>query len=138
MGNVVPDKKKVRLLVVDDQPEYFEFIQEFSEICSHVYDIVCTYADTGEKAFELIRTWEPSIVLVDVHTANLDCFEFLDRCKRGAQPVIAVSNEQSKEIERSVLAKGATAYLPKTENPDEMESLLQEIISFSDELPEAH
>lgn len=127
----MPDRKKVRLLVIDDHEEYFELIKEYADMCSHQFDIICTYSESGERGLELIRSWSPSIVIMDAHLPDVHAYSLLEVCNDEACPVIVTSDQRSNEIEQSMLAQGACAYLPKTDNPDEMESLLYQIHEHS-------
>jgi DNA-binding response OmpR family regulator len=131
-------KKRVRLLVVDDHNEFYDLIREYAEICEHQFDLVCEFADSSEKVSALMKAWLPSVMLVDAHTSEADCFALLEACKRESVPVIVTSDHQNEEIEGSILSRGANGYVTKTDSPEEIESLLHRLQSVSTEFASRH
>ena len=131
-------KKNVRLLVVDDTEKYSEVIQEWAESSPPEYNLTFEFADSEEKAIEVINRWDPSVVLMDAHMPSINTFEVLERYLAGAVPVIVTSGSKSKTIEDSAREKGAVGYFAKSENPDELEYLLHSIGSVSIEFATKH
>jgi two-component system, NtrC family, response regulator AtoC len=131
------ERKKVKLLIIDEQPWYGDVLKEHAEMC-HDYDISCEVATTHEDVERLIRTWTPSVVMVDVHHTEIDSLDLIRKWEGGLHSVVAVSRERSKEIETSALSRGADAYVTKTENPDELQVLIERIAMLAPFLPELH
>lgn len=123
---------RVRLLVVDEEPGYFGELCEWAEICSHQYKIECQFADSKQRVDELLKTWAPSVVMLDLHIPDLPCFDILNGCLGHAIPVIATGRAISPELEHSALARGAIAYLPKTSDPEELERILHFVANVSE------
>ena len=131
-------KKNVRLLVVDDSKKYSEIIQEWAETSPPEYNLTFEFADSEAKTIEAINRWDPSVVLMDAHMPCINTFEVLERYLAGAVPVIVTSGTRSKAIEDSAREKGAVGYFAKSENPDELEFLLNSIGSVSIEFATKH
>lgn len=130
--------KKVRLLVVDDQKGYFDLLKEYTELCSHEYDIECAYAADEKQALGLYDSWHPSIVLVDAHLPDVSGFELLEKIIDKAAAVVITSSAHSFTIEESAKRRGANGYLPKTDNFDELDNVLSYIVTVAAEQMDSH
>ena len=136
-------RKKVRLLVVGDDSQdkfdpYYSGLKECAELCAHIYDITCNFTTSGEKAVELLETWEPTVLLVDAHLHDMNCLDLVKHSCAGHVPVVVTSDHPSPEIAQSAKEQGAAAYIAKTENPDEFEMLLQRIVTLAGEASIKH
>jgi DNA-binding NarL/FixJ family response regulator len=136
-------RKQVRLLVIGDDSatdsdSYYSHLKETAELCRHLYDVTCNFTDTGEGAAELMKEWEPTIILVDAHLENSSSIEIVRMSKAEAVPVVVTSDYPSSEIEQSFKLQGAAAYMPKTANPDDFEIILQKIVALAAEASIKH
>lgn len=131
------DKKTIKLLIVDDQPNFCSLLAEQAELWDYHCDISCQFASTGEEAKKLMQSWHPSVVLLDLHAAE-ESLELIRNWTGGISSVIATSSTCSKEIEETALAHGADAYVPKSENPDEIQHLMERIVNLAPTLAEVH
>lgn len=131
-------EKKVRLLVVDDQKGYYELLKEYTELCSHEYNIECAYAADQKQAIGMYNSWHPSIVLVDAHLPDTSGFELLEKIIDKAASVVITSSVPSLAIEESARKRGANGYLPKTDNFDELDSVLSYIVTVAADQIESH
>lgn len=129
------DKKKVRLLVINDHDDeglrYSALVQEYSELCSYQYDIQCRSVDSRAAAIEIVQGWQPSVVLIDVHLSDMNGLDLVRLYSQDALPVIVCSEFRSAEIEQSAKALGAVAYVPKAHTPEDLESLLAVVAAHS-------
>lgn len=120
-------RKEVRILIVDDQPGYFELIQEHAEMNDHIFNIECAHADSESGALDKIRDFEPTVILVDAHIQGMNCFDLVRKCRDGLAQIIVTSDSCSHEIEMSARTSGAVAYVIKDVQPEHIESMLSEI-----------
>jgi CheY-like chemotaxis protein len=67
--------KKARILVVDDDGDSVEVLKELLEGVGYE---VCTATD-GTLALEFAASFEPDVVLLDIHMPGLDGFEITRR-----------------------------------------------------------
>jgi len=116
--------KNVRLLVVDENNQYSDSIQECAELAYPGYHLEVKCAHNEANTRELLKSWDPSVVILDAYLPESDSFSMLESYLAGLVPVIMTSTALSKEIEKSAMAKGAVGYVEKNDNPEELESLL--------------
>jgi CheY-like chemotaxis protein len=131
-------RKTVRLLVIGDDSEsavneYFGHLKDFTELSNHLYDIDCNFIHTGGEAYKQIADWHPNVILVDVHLPDINSFSILEHCKKEHLPVIVTSDFRLPDVEKSVENSGASAYIPKSDSPDDFEYLLNRIADLADE-----
>ena len=124
-------RKKVRLLVVDDQNQFCELVREIAELSSHIYDISCEFTNSEERAMELVSTWDPSVILVDAHLSEIDSPQFVKDCQSSPAPVVVTSELHSQSIEDAAREWGASGYAPKSESPEDVERLVLELASMA-------
>jgi len=69
---------KKRILIVDDEPNIIvplEFLMKQNN-----YDVLT--AETGEKALDLISTWKPDLILLDIMLPGMDGYEVCQEIRR--------------------------------------------------------
>ena len=130
------DLHTVKLLVIDDFSSFFEIISHYADICSHLVRIECKYAACESEALGIIKEWDPSVVLVDLYLPDLNGFDFVERYRDMLPPIIITCESRSRELEERARLRGASAYLQKSDNPDDMEYVLNKIINVA--TPLAH
>ncbi|NDC38909.1 MAG: response regulator [Proteobacteria bacterium] len=124
-------RKQVRLLVVDEQTEFCELLEEIAELASNQFDIKCEFTDCGDRASELVRKWEPSVILVDADISGVDSKELVRSFRQVRVPVVVTSQVQSRTIEESARRWGASGYVAKSSDHSEMERLVIELATLS-------
>ena len=126
-------RKKVRLLVVDEHQSFCDIVQEVVELASHVYDITCEVTDSGERARELVKNWDPSVVLIDAHITDVNSFELVRDISHTRAPIVVTSVERSQVIEEAARKWGASGYMWKSENAEDVERLVHELAEIAPE-----
>lgn len=115
-----------RVLVVDDEPSVREWIRD--EIQERHPDYAVKEAKDGFSAGELVGTWRPDVVILDLRMPGMDGMEVcrLIKARENASStsVIAITAYHSPEAEMKILACGARACLEK---PLKAEVLLAEL-----------
>ncbi|SMC43632.1 response regulator transcription factor [Sporomusa malonica] len=78
-------------------------------------DYFCLYRTaTGDETLQLLTTWKPDIIILDIVLPDLDGWEVLTQIKEKMDVPIIVVGENGKESERpKALAAGADDYLLK-------------------------
>lgn len=126
------EKKEVRLLLIQEANSFREFFVDWIELSTHFYQIKHISAETGNEGLELLYTWCPSVVVIDAHIADLNCFTLIEECRKNCIPVFVTSKEQSSEIEFSAQQSGATGYFPAMDDPAMLDQFLAEIVEASE------
>lgn len=124
------DKQRLKVLVLDEHREYFERIRDCAEMCRHQFIVDCQYSDNQESAQSIVKTWQPGLVLVDAHIPSFNSIEFVKVCSDQQLPVVVTSETPSDDISESARKNGAHGYVPKSEDVEEIEALLQQLLSL--------
>src|SRR6185295_4708373 len=109
---IKPSSEKCRVLIVDDDLRLSELLTEI--IQNEGYEVAC--ACDGSVAREMMRSFEPDVVISDVVMPVLDGIELCRQIKRDARtaniPVILISGSRNAlEDSMQGLTAGADDYL---------------------------
>jgi PAS domain S-box-containing protein len=118
----VTDNQHGTVLLIEDNPANVQLIERVLE---HAGNITLISAMYGGLGLELARHHHPDLVLLDLHLADISGLEVLRQLQAdpdtASMPVVVVSADAtSGQIERAIAA-GATAYLTK---PIDIQELL--------------
>lgn len=101
------------ILIVDDHPINLKLVRVLLE-CEHHQ--VRAASDAAE-ALEVLRTFRPRLILMDIQLPDLDGLELTRRLKRdpatAAIPIVAVTAYAMKGDEEKMRAAGCAAYVAK-------------------------
>lgn len=131
--------KRIKLLCVDDETEVTEFLSDyFNDKGYESYT-----ADTGEKALELLRKYNPNIVLLDIRLSNSemrDGIRVLQEIKKynPAIKVIMVTAVLDQPVIDKAKESGASDYITKPLSLEYLDTVvmekIQEILSSKSDL----
>ncbi|MDH3600644.1 MAG: response regulator [Candidatus Tectomicrobia bacterium] len=100
------------ILIVDDYPNNIEILEEFLED-----DYQLTPATSGEEALELVQTFTPDLVLLDVMMPGIDGYETCRQMRATAAlnhtKIIFVSAKALPAEQSQGYAVGADDYITK-------------------------
>ena len=116
-------RREIKLLVVDDHLDHFAQIQEFTEMYHPEFKVECKLATSPCQALELSASWEPSVVLLDLHMVS-SALELLRQLSNTGATVVATSNVRLPELSRTAEEYGAVGYYSKGHNLDGIEALV--------------
>lgn len=111
----------IRLLVVDDHPIFRAGLCE--QLAGGVENIkIVGEAEDGEKAYELVATLQPDVVLMDCNMPVMMGLEATQKIKRDFPETKIIVFSATAEIDRvrKVLHAGANGYLLKTASTTEL------------------
>ena len=102
---------RLRLIVADDNPP---FLRKLVSLLSVEFDVVATAAD-GRTALELIRHYEPDLVVLDLQMPGLNGIEITRELAKNpsSPPVVICSAESDPEIVEAAREAGAADYVFK-------------------------
>ncbi len=108
---------KRRVLVVDDDSTMRELVKTTVQRAG----LECRVAADGDKALEIVRSWQPDLAVIDIEMPGKNGFEVLASLRGGLMtfdiPVILLTAcQQDKEVIRGVQL-GANDYVVKPFDP---------------------
>lgn len=116
----------VRILVVDDDPEFVAMIRGVIEEEDDRYQV--DSASSGFEAGCLVAEWQPDLVLLDVLMPDMDGIEVCKRIKRDPVQrrirIVAVSAVLDPKAKEQILAAGAEEFLHKPFPADALMAVL--------------
>jgi len=115
-----------KVLVVDDDARNIFALTSLLE--NHEMDVIS--ATNGRQAIELVqRTPELSMVLMDIMMPDMDGYETMREIRREARfrtlPILALTAKAMKGDREKCLDAGASDYIAKPVNTDQLLSLLR-------------
>jgi DNA-binding response OmpR family regulator len=132
------EKKHIRLLIVDDNPAFGLAIQDYSELFAFQCSIDCRLAGSEDEAAEITKSWFPNCVLLHLHLSDGDAFSLLERWRDGLMTLVAVADQHSAFIEEAARTGGADAFYTRSDNPEDLVHLIEEVIAHVPGAPAVH
>lgn len=118
-GRAPSEVGHVRVMVVDDNAGFRESL--LSLLAAGDLEVVAE-ACTGYEALDIVEGVDPDVVLMDVRMPGIDGIETTRRLK-AAHPhlgIVALSGHEDQEIVREMLVAGASGYVLKDSDGDEI------------------
>ncbi|MFV0420725.1 response regulator [Oleidesulfovibrio sp.] len=121
------EAKPPHVLLVDDEPAFGDVLARRLRR----RNIRVTHALDGDTALRMLLSNAFDVVLLDLKMAGISGLEVLNVLKRMVPdvPVIMISGHADQETVNFCLAHGASQYLPKPCNADEIVSIINRIQS---------
>ena len=120
-----------KVLVVDDEPNVLRSLAQYLTI----EDFTVETASNGMEALEKVESFHPELILLDVMMPGMDGFEVLDKVKanpaHAQTPIIMLTaKDQSADVLKGYQS-GATSYLVKPFNLDELVETINQVLAQS-------
>ena len=121
------DKKKIKLLIVDDEKHFVEVL--FKRLNRRNIDV--TTAFSGEEGIQALRKADFDVAILDLKMEDMDGLEVLKIFKKmySKMEVIILSGHESDQTTREGMKYGAFAYLSKPCDFEELISTIRKAIS---------
>jgi DNA-binding NarL/FixJ family response regulator len=116
--------------VVDDNRDHFDLVAEMAEMYNPDYRVECRLVSTACETFEAVGEWHASVVLVDLHSVA-DALAVVRQLSDQGRSVVATSLHRSPELSIVADQYGAVGYLSKSDNPDDVEALVEFVATVS-------
>ncbi len=122
---MIPDKK-VRALVVDDDPNMGRFLTSY--LARRGLDV--GNATTGEEAIRVLRVYDPQLVLLDLSSPGMGALDILERIKQIKPEigVLVLSAQHDPELIFRASKLGADDYLNKPFEPKDLGLRINKIL----------
>jgi two-component system KDP operon response regulator KdpE len=106
-----------RILVVDDEPQITRVLR--TTLSSHGYSV--RTASDGDEALEVMRDWQPDLIITDLAMPNMTGLELCRRVRAKLPvPIVVLSVRGEEKIKIEALDAGADDYVTKPFAPNEL------------------
>jgi two-component system CheB/CheR fusion protein len=116
-----------RILVVEDNDDIAESLGTFLAMDGHTVSI----ANDGAIALEMLRTFKPGIVLLDIGLPGIDGYQVARRMRaettREKLIIVAMSGYGEERHRRQSIEAGCDDHLVKPVQPDSLRTFLNRI-----------
>ncbi len=121
--------KRIRLVLADDHRLFLEGVRASLDEAEDIE--VVGEADSGSKLLSLVAHSRPDLVLMDFSMPQLDGLACLDtiHSRHPDVKVAILSAFREPDVIQAALRRGACAYIVKTINPDDLASVIRQVIS---------
>lgn len=123
-----------KIIIVEDQPDLADMFDEMLSVDG--YQVLKIHSSTG--ALSVIRAERPDVVLLDIMMPDVSGLEVLRFMRREPDlqktPVVIVSAKTLPADIRTGLEAGATAYLTKPVDMDELRGTVAQVIRAAEDL----
>jgi DNA-binding NtrC family response regulator len=122
--------KRNKLLVVDDEHLIRWSLEQ--NLKKQGYEVVT--AGSGEDALRLVREEQPDLVLLDIQLPGISGIEVLEKIKEHDEDIVVIMVTANSALENAVSAMrlGATDYISKPFNLDELSIVVKKALETSD------
>ncbi|WP_407310819.1 response regulator [Desulfosporosinus sp. SB140] len=104
------ETKGPRILIVDDELQIRRFLR--ISLTSHGYDV--KDVGTGKEALDVVTTFAPNLVILDLGLPDLDGLEVLHILREWSKvPIIILSAKEQEQAKIIALDSGADDYVTK-------------------------
>lgn len=116
-----------KILIVDDEDKIRELIRVNLEIVGYN----CNEAEDGNKALDIVDSFKPDLVLLDIMLPGKDGFELVDEFVKRNIPVIFLTAKDSTIDKVKGLKLGAEDYITKPFDPMELLARVEVVLRRS-------
>ncbi len=115
----------MNILIVEDDPGAAKLLEKVMQSCGHR----TVRADTGKAALAALKKTDFQLTLLDIFLPDAAGYDLLPMM-RNMQPdmyVVAMTGQNSRELERKVRSYGVLAYMSKPIETRDVKSIVNHI-----------
>ncbi|MDT9722179.1 response regulator transcription factor [Paenibacillus sp. ClWae2A] len=103
-----------KIMIVDDDPHICEIVQVYCER----EGFISTYSHSGTEAMELLASFEPDLIVLDILLANENGIDWCRNARNfTSAPIMFLSSQEEDEVKISALSYGGDDYVTKPFSP---------------------
>ena len=119
-----------KILIIEDDPYISRTYHRMFSLENYQVEL----AEDGEEGLLKAKSFQPTLILLDLKIPKKDGFAVLDALKADAStkaiPVVVLTNMSSDDDEKNVLAKGAIKYILKSDyEPMQVADMVKQILT---------
>ena len=122
-----------KLLLVDDEPGVRESVQAYLE---DTEEWAVTTASSAEEAWQILQQETPDLIISDIMMPQTDGYQFLEQLREDpryqAIPVVFLTARGMTRDRIKGHETGCDAYLAKPFDPEELESIIRNLLKRRD------
>ncbi len=120
---------RVDVLIAEDN----EFVAQLLVCCLSDHDMTTVVAADGESALQMIGTYRPHVLLLDIHLPRRTGLEILRHVRQDPahshMRVLVLTALGRWEMEEEVMREGANAYVHKPFDPFELTDMVRKLLA---------
>lgn len=117
------------VMVVDDSKVVLRIVEK--SLAEAGFRVIT--AENAKKALNLLETIQPDLILTDIEMPDINGFEFCKTVHKNPElsmvPIIAMSTKTDRGYMKRMVQNGASAYICKPFNVDELVILVEKMLS---------
>jgi DNA-binding response OmpR family regulator len=125
-----------KILIVDDEVHIRMLLEQTLEELEEDHDVEILSAQNGEEGLALIRSEKPDVVFLDIMMPKLNGYEVCQHVKEDPAITgigIVLLTAKGQEVDRRQgLDLGASRYMTKPFDPDEVLRVARELLGITD------
>ncbi|MFC3748325.1 response regulator transcription factor [Paenibacillus sp. GCM10012306] len=103
-----------KIMIVDDDPHICEIVQLYCEREGYI----TSYSHNGTEAMELLASFEPDLIVLDVLLANENGIDWCRNARNYTNaPIVFLSSREEDEVKIDALSYGGDDYVTKPFSP---------------------
>ena len=125
-----------KILIVDDEVHIRTLLEQSLEELEEDHDVELYTAENGQEGLDSIRSLHPGLVLLDVMMPMMNGYDVCQAVREDSdfddvKIFLLTAKGQEADRERGV-AVGATQYMTKPFDPDELLDIAQEMLGLTE------
>lgn len=124
---MAPEKKRRKILLVDDEPGFAELLRDLLEMDN--YEVVT--AENGEDGLEKLKSFSPDVIISDVVMPVMSGFEMFKQVKASPQissiPFLFITGFQDERVLAEARKVGVFGILRKPIDVEQIENRIREL-----------
>lgn len=129
LANAPTDRKKVTLLIVEDDRFMLDGIKDLLQVVDMGYDVTVLTADNGKKGLTIVTETPIDLIVSDIMMPQMDGYQFLEHVRQNPQwaniPVIFLTAKgEEKDIIKAKYI-GANLFLTKPFTSSDLQAFIK-------------
>ncbi|MBN1680615.1 MAG: response regulator transcription factor [Anaerolineae bacterium] len=120
-------RQSITLVLVDDHPVFRQGLRNVFTIEPDI-EIVAE-GETGEQAIDLVRVWEPDVLLLDINLPGINGLQVTSRLKtdHATTAIVLLTAYDDFEQVLHAMRAGGSAYCPKDIRPELLVDVVRQV-----------